>query len=470
MVDFEEEMNKYYSKLPAFILVLGAILRIAGTGAAAIWFDEANTLYRATMPFMLLWAEHSDNSGDLLYELIERPLMAISHNIWLLRLPSLLAGLLTLWLVWKLMKLLEFNLPQQCLTAALVAFLPGLIWISQDARSYGLLALMFLAALWFAIQCDWLGLVATCGLMIYCHNTGPVYAATVLMIALYLYPRKYKKIIWSGVAIAIAYVPAIINILQHWMVAQPWQPNLTLISLVNSIIGALWTGSSYSMAWFCIGFLVVAFISLFLLATKIKSQSHIMLIAAWVYPFILLDLFSLIFSNVVLYRTLQPMIIPFALWLGWELGLMRKPIVLRTILAGVWIWLLLVGLVFWDPSARGGHLDQVAADIRILWKAGDTLVYATRTVSMPFDYYLSDLPHSLPDIVKHPFMNFTDIELSSKPCDGPCLREWIVIPGDILITPSERIQLTNMVRGVPAIYEIKYLQAAPIFIYLVEVK
>ena len=159
-------MKRYLPKLPLFILALGAVIRILGTGSSALWYDESATLFRTGIPFLTLWVERSENSGDLLLELIERPLMALSHNLWLFRLPSMLAGLVSLWLVWKLMRRLDFSLPQQVLASTFVAFLPGLIWIAQDARVYGILALLILAALWFALESRWLGLLAVCGLMV----------------------------------------------------------------------------------------------------------------------------------------------------------------------------------------------------------------------------------------------------------------------------------------------------------------
>jgi hypothetical protein len=54
------------SRLPVFFLLLGAALRIGTLGYAAIWYDEAVTLYRTTIPFMQLFTNRSENSGDLL--------------------------------------------------------------------------------------------------------------------------------------------------------------------------------------------------------------------------------------------------------------------------------------------------------------------------------------------------------------------------------------------------------------------
>jgi hypothetical protein len=459
------DMQTLRSKLPLVILALGAILRIAGTGAAAIWFDESNMIYRAGIPFMTLFSEHSENSGDLLLEIILRPLMAISHSVWLLRLPSMLAGLISLWLIRKLMRRLEFTLCQQCVTAAIVAVLPGILWIAQDARSYGLLSCIFLAALWFAMEGRWLGLLAMCGLTVYIHNTGPLCAITALLIAAYLYPWKIRRILLVGAGSALAWIPAAIHMLNNWVVQQPWQPHLTAAWLVKSSIAAVWP--ELTPGWFMLAACATLAITLMLLFSKEKGPGRIVSMLAWMLPYVGIISFSLITrGNVVLYRTLTPMLFPFALWLGWELGRAKKIVILPAL---VWILMLVFGLIFWHPSDRGGHLDQVADQIRSQWQAGDTLLYTTVTVGLPFDYYLNDLPHTWDDTVGHPFLAVPSIIRTALATSTETVtRAWVVIPEDLLITQEERAKLLDLVLGQKPIYRLVYLQAAPIDVFLVE--
>jgi hypothetical protein len=251
-------MRKHLDKLPAFILAIGAILRIAGTGASAIWFDESVMVYRSHLPFLRLWAEHSDSSGDLLLEIILRPLLALSQSVWILRLPSMLAALASLWLVWKLMRRLNFTLRQQVVTASFAAFLPGLIWVAQDARSYSVLGLLFLGALWFAIQGNWLGLLAACGLTVYAHNVGPIFAIAALMIAWYLHPAQRRNILAVALVAAYAWIPAAIHMSGMWVVQQPWQPTLSFSWVVNNSLQSLWPMSWSGALWFA-AFLVLGY-------------------------------------------------------------------------------------------------------------------------------------------------------------------------------------------------------------------
>jgi hypothetical protein len=242
--NFKQPMKSFSSRLPLFLLAIGAVLRAATYGSAALWYDESVTLYRTSIPFMTLYTARTDNSGCLLLDLMLRPLMALGQSLWILRLPSMLASLVGLWLVWKIMQALQFTPRQQLFGAAFAAFLPGLLWIGQDARSYSLLAMFVLAALYFAIQGRLLGMTACLGLMMYCHNTGPVEAAGVLCVALYLRPTRWPRVLLCGGLACLAWIPAMIHVwtmsVASFGIYQPWQLSLTVTWLAKSAVTALW--------------------------------------------------------------------------------------------------------------------------------------------------------------------------------------------------------------------------------------
>jgi hypothetical protein len=460
-------MTMLKSRLPCLILLFGAVLRIATLGSAALWYDEAVTLYRTGLPLLQLFSNKSEGSGDLFLELLLRPAMAIdAHSLWLLRLPALLAGLISLWLVWLLMQRLQFNWQQQCLAAVFAAFLPGLIWLGQDARAYGLLACLLLAALWFALESRWLGLGACCGLMIYCHSTGPAFALGVLVIAYYLYPWKVRSLLISAACIGLAWLPAAYRILQDGgSLSYAWGNTSTL---------ELWIVSGFAAAWtkiptipFFIGCAVLA-MTLCLLLTKIKGDGRIVSLLAWSIPLVGMMLFSL-YRNVIIYRTLMPLLFPFVLWLAWELGATQDPHWLRFPLVWAWIAFLIAGMLCYHPAERGGGLDQVAAQIRSQWRTGDQLVYATITVGLPFEYYLGDLPQDWLHIVHNPLLVIPAIPHSVKPCPDSCRRFWVVIPDEqYLISPAEWASLSPYIRGQP-VYSVKLMQASTINVYLVDI-
>lgn len=448
-------------RIPALLLVVGAVLRVAWTGASAIWYDEANMIYRSSIPFLTLFRETSENSGDLLLELILRPLLAISHSIWVLRLPSIIAGLISLWLVWILMQRLAFTFKQQIVAAAIVAFLPGLIWIAQDARTYGILACLFLAAILFAIQGRWLGLFATCGLMFYTHKVGPAFALAALVIADYLHPKETRWILLVGTGTALAWIPAIVNMLNHWIIQQPWQPHLTLAWGVYSTIRAIWPMNYTEWFYLLAAFLLIR--TLFFLFSKGRNDGRIIPLLAWSIPIFGLIAFSLITrNNIFMYRTIMPALLPFAMWLGWEMGRQKIP-------ALSWVLVLVLGMTMWNPADRGGRLDIVAEEIRSQWRTGDRLVYTTVTVGIPFNYYLGDLPHAWDDTVHSGFLLIpTYSRTNLDPPTGAPIRSWVVIPEDGLITPGEKAILMDLVHHQKPVYTVAYMQAATIYVYLIE--
>ena len=456
------------SRLPALFLISGALIRIATLGSAAIWYDEAVTLYRTTIPLWQLFTNQSENSGDLLLELVLRPIMAFDpHSLILLRLPALLAGLISLWLVWLLMQRLEFSLTQQLITAALVAYLPGLLWMGQDGRPYGLLACLFLAALWFALDGRWMGVLACCGLFPYCHSTGAVYALGVLGVALYLRPREWRQALLCGMSIGLVWLPALARIvISNESLAYAWGSTPSFEIWAISAYVAFWTNTAVVQFFFAA---TVLAITLPLILSGIKDHGRIIPLMGWAIPLLGLMLFSL-HRNVIIYRTLIPLLFPFALWLGWELGAIARPVWLRHTLSFLWAVALLVGFLAWHPADRGGELDLVAAQIRSQWRTGDQLVYATSTVGLPFQYYLGDLPHTWLDIAKDPMMDVPGIPRTSPGCPGGCKRSWVIIPEErYLITPTEWTSLKAYMQG-GLIYSVHYMQCATIDVYLEDAK
>jgi hypothetical protein len=460
-------MSAIKSRIPLLILLAGAVIRTATLGSAALWYDESVSLWRTGLPFMQIYTNGTDQSGSLLLDLLLRPLMAISHSLWLLRLPSLLASLVALYLVWRITQVLQFTYRQQLFACILAAFLPGLLWLAQDARSYSLLSVFFMAALYFAIESKFLGMAACLGLTIYCHNTGPVFAVAVVGIALYLYPWKARRILFTAGAACLAWIPAALHILFNSIGTtgplQPWQATITLRWLVKSATTALWVNR---VPWFQLAGAAVLLASLALLVNRSwKNRQRNTLLLTVFGPLAIMLVISL-WNNVVLYRTLMPLLYVLALWLGYELG-MRSANAYRLTLAGVWMALLATGLIMWRPQERGGGLDLAAAGIRAQWQAGDVLVYATRTVQLPFNYYLSDLPFHQWQGIQAPLLMEPGIQIADTGDLAHAKRIWLVKPEDGLITDAETQDLPILPYDKP-IATVKYLQAATIKVFLIE--
>jgi hypothetical protein len=462
-------MKKYIHYIPALILALGGILRTVTICSAAIWYDEAISLYRTTIPFIQLFTNGTDQSGSLILDLLLRITISFNHHsIFLLRLPSLIGGLISLWLVWVLMKWLHFTIEQKIAVSLLVAFLPGMLWLGQDARPYSIEACILLAALVFAIDRRWLGLTACCGLAIYAHTTAGCFAIGIFALAFYTY-RLDRKAIISGIAIAISWIPAAVRIFLHGdairTALQPWAAHLTGNWFVQSGLIAIWTNAFGNVYFLIASFIVLAF-TLPLIFFKTSGFFGEVLTLSWLLPLIIITIASFAWENVILYRTLMPLLFPFCIWLGWEL--MERPVFFyKFFLAGLWSILLIVSIIIWRPAQRGAYLDKVTSEVRSQFQPGDLLVYSTNTAALATDFYLGDLPHYQWDVSTNWLLMEPGVKQSNTGDPLIAKRIWLFTPRDVLLTDQEEAIIHSIIpNGQKPIYLLKYLQTSNIEIYL----
>jgi len=135
----------------ALVCVVGAALRFATLDVQSLWFDEAVTaqLMRLDLPDLLDAIPGSESSPPLYYVLEWLSTQLLGTGEVGLRSLSALLGTATIPLVWALGRRLGGE-RAGLLAAALVAVNPMLIWFSQEARAYALLALLgaLVALLW----------------------------------------------------------------------------------------------------------------------------------------------------------------------------------------------------------------------------------------------------------------------------------------------------------------------------------
>jgi hypothetical protein len=135
----------------ALVCVVGAALRFATLDVQSLWFDEAVTaqLLRLDLPGLLDAIPDSESSPPLYYLLEWLSTQLFGTGEVGLRSLSALLGTTTIPLVWALGRRLDGE-RAGVLAGTLVAVNPMLIWFSQEARAYALLALLgaLTALLW----------------------------------------------------------------------------------------------------------------------------------------------------------------------------------------------------------------------------------------------------------------------------------------------------------------------------------
>jgi mannosyltransferase len=137
----------------AALLVLAAALRLATLTEQGFWYDEAFTpvhVLHAGLGATLESLVHSENTPPLWYLLAWADARVLGDGALALRLPSALAGIATVPVVWAIGNELSGR-RAALIGAALVAVNPLFVWYSQEARAYGLFVLFAaLAMLCFA--------------------------------------------------------------------------------------------------------------------------------------------------------------------------------------------------------------------------------------------------------------------------------------------------------------------------------
>ncbi|WP_265563227.1 glycosyltransferase family 39 protein [Sphingomicrobium arenosum] len=126
------------------ILLLGTGLRIAVVAREPLWGDEALSLVIANFSYVQLMFAPVDPTPGLYY-VIQKALLGAGYEPWIVRLPSLVAGIATIGAAfWLGRAACDARAGLWC--ALFVALFPDLIDYSVEARAYALLILLFTLA------------------------------------------------------------------------------------------------------------------------------------------------------------------------------------------------------------------------------------------------------------------------------------------------------------------------------------
>ena len=205
------------SKLPLLLAAVGILLRAIPVWAVPTWYDENFTILLARLPIDRLLAATAGDMHPPLWYLLCWPLGHIPGiPAWMIvRLPSVLASIATLWVWWQILKLTVPGNKVRMVAFALFCFLPQQIYYVQEGRMYALLTLLVLLGWLCILRKQWVWLAVATALMLYLHNYGLFYAA-----ALWLAAIVYDRRNWKAVTIAIscaglAFIPWLIILLRQ---------------------------------------------------------------------------------------------------------------------------------------------------------------------------------------------------------------------------------------------------------------
>jgi mannosyltransferase len=228
------------------ILLVGFAVRLYHLGEQSLWFDEAYSWLNiaATDLWTAIKLELADFVQPSLYYALCRPFTLLGDHEWVLRLPSALAGTLTLPVIYVLGK--QFGGRRVGLSAAaLLALNPFHVWFSREARTYALTMLFTLLTLHFFLQAvrgrrSWTWFTLFSGLGFITHYFCLLLPLVQFVYLLLNFRQKYPIFRRWVLSMALAFLPmlawAIALFTQEertmgigWIpMPGPWEPLLTL--------------------------------------------------------------------------------------------------------------------------------------------------------------------------------------------------------------------------------------------------
>ena len=199
----------------ALIVFVGAALRAAQLDQSLIG-DEMWSYVAVTKPdfgSMLDYVRSDEEITPPLFTTLSWLAGKVSYSFDVLRLPSLLAGILTIPIVYGIgMRTLGRRVALTA--AALTALSPFLAWYSIELRAYSLVTmlaaastLLLLTALKRGTLAWWAGYAALSCAAMYTHYTAAYVLAAQLAWVVTFHPGARKAAILANVAAAVAYLP-----------------------------------------------------------------------------------------------------------------------------------------------------------------------------------------------------------------------------------------------------------------------
>ena len=210
----------------AWLFAISAVLRLGFLWLAPAWYDENFSLILSRLPLARMLAAAAGDVHPPLYYLLIWPLGQLHAAIWVLRIPSALLSLASLWLFWQVLQ--EFKLPVRVQKAALIlmAIMPIQLYYAQEARMYALLEFLVLAACLSMLRQRWAWFGLACALMLYTQYYAIFYIAA-LVIVLPINRDRLKK--WFEIFLAMALAG---------MAFTPWV--MVLARQMHTLQGSYW--------------------------------------------------------------------------------------------------------------------------------------------------------------------------------------------------------------------------------------
>jgi mannosyltransferase len=183
----------------SIVFTIGLILRCWFFDRAPFWYDEGFSAVMARLPIANILQATAGDVHPPLYYLLLSGWAQLFHGFspYILRQPSVILAILSMWQVLRLCQRYQLGRVFRLAVLGLVACSPMLIYYAQETRMYALLVCLVLE-IWIQIlDRRWwaIGILTTA--LLYTHNYGLIYGASLGMLAL-LHALKRPRAIYRA--------------------------------------------------------------------------------------------------------------------------------------------------------------------------------------------------------------------------------------------------------------------------------
>jgi len=434
------------------LLVLAASMRVWRIDAA-LWYDEAFTAWLVTLPFSdMINASLGDVHPPGYYMLLWPLAHALGPDEVVLRLPSLLAGIGLIIVVYSLAQAMNLSKPATWLATGITALSPFQVYYSQEARSYAIFSLVVCLAALAVVKQQYKWAIVTSVLAGLLHNLAIVYVAS-LWVAALIYHQQPRRLIKPLTGLAAGY-----GLIVPWLLYQTnqvtgnyWIPPLTSAGrLVATLDDLIWFTPNSTFV-FASGLVTSLILVVMLYDLRFEIFGLRFLVVMTLLPLLLVTLASVIWQPVLISRVMAPAAPFLYLWTAETVTRSTHRVKLFAIV-GIPTLLLISLAPLWGPAGRA-PLDEQMIDLYDMYQPGDRLYHANVGSYVVWHYYRPDIPQYLwPQDTNldatlssstRTAMDMNEIDFSNIVCAAP--RWWLIQFDNPTTTPSEMGYINNLI-------------------------
>lgn len=456
-------------------MALATTLRLRNLGEESLWFDEGITAAFVSLPLvnMLKFMSLHDPHPPLYY-IIVKAWSCLGTDEVLLRLPSAICGILTVLVLWLLVRENWGCFPAFA-SAALCATSGIAIWYSQEARMYSLVLLLAALSMKFFLRFlslsrapgkkDSVGLVVASAALLYTHNI-----TLLLLVAQWLFMfawgavnrknpdrvARFKQWRKSQCILVVVLMPWLyLFLIQRGYVQSGfWIPRPTL-GMVLDYIKYLLVFESEGISFHMLAPLAILCVATW--ATMLRDARVVATLTCFAVPVMACYFYSLVYTPIMIPRVLLYVTIPLYILIGlvpfqevqssshvfWAR--------FRQIVGGALVAALIAcNLHCWYQGRKRVSKDEFRRAARIasaLPAQGTAIVFPNAGSQPAFDYYFHGYPFH-DRVLEAPLpMHYLDIRGGSCNLEPPVTQESVARLDEVLKGRNKALLVMSHVCG-----------------------